>query len=116
MTPSTCMKLEVQDREIYTDKKLMVLVIKNLVDNGIKYGTDNCVLLRTTYSKLEVISRGEALKHDLKYYTEPFSQEEKRSSGFGLGLYIVYSILQKLHYTLEYRHEDGKNIFMFELK
>ena len=112
MTPTSCIKVEIEDVALTTDVKLMTLVIKNLLDNGMKYGKDKCVMLTTTDGQIEVISKGDALEHELTYYTEPFSQAEKRSSGFGLGLYIVHSILEKLGYQLGYKHEDGKNTFM----
>jgi len=112
MTQSSCIHTEIENIALTTDKKLMVLVIKNLIDNGMKYGKDKCVMLQTNGKIIEVISGGDALEHPLSYYTEPFSQAEKRSSGFGLGLYIVHSILEKLGYRLEYKHKDGKNIFM----
>ena len=112
MTQSSCIKTEIEDMALTTDKKLMTLVIKNLIDNGMKYGKDKCVMLSTNNRIIEVVSKGDALPHPLTYYTEPFSQAEKRSSGFGLGLYIVESILEKLGYKLGYKHEDGKNIFM----
>jgi two-component system OmpR family sensor kinase len=112
MTQNSCVKTEIEEIALTTDKKLMALVIKNLVDNAMKYGTGECVFLRTNYNIIEVISEGEALEHELTYYTEPFSQAEKRSSGFGLGLYIVHNILQKLGYRLGYKHSDGKNAFM----
>jgi two-component system OmpR family sensor kinase len=112
MTQNNCLKTEIEEIALTTDKKLMALVIKNLVDNAMKYGTGECVFLRTNYNIIEVISEGEALEHELTYYTEPFSQAEKRSSGFGLGLYIVHNILQKLGYRLGYKHSDGKNAFM----
>jgi len=112
MVSNSCMKIEAKEIALATDKKLMALVIKNLVDNGIKYGKSKCVCIRTNKDTIEIVSDGEALKHELDYYTEPFSQEEKRSSGFGLGLYIVFNILKKLEYELGYRYEDGKNIFM----
>ena len=112
MTQSSCIHTEIENIALTTDKKLMVLVIKNLIDNGMKYGQDKCVMLRTNGKIIEVISQGDALEHPLSYYTEPFSQAEKRSSGFGLGLYIVHSILEKLGYRLGYKHKDEKNIFM----
>ncbi|SFV90156.1 Putative two-component sensor [hydrothermal vent metagenome] len=112
LSESSCITIEIEERGITTDKKLMVLVLKNLMDNGIKYGKDKCVTVRTRKGILEVLSKGEPLDHPLSYYTEPFSQAEKRSSGFGLGLYIVDSILQKIGYRLDYRYEDGMNIFM----
>jgi two-component system OmpR family sensor kinase len=112
MSQTACLKVEIEDLALTTDKKLMALVIKNLIDNAMKYGTGECVLLHTNYNIVEVISEGPALEHELSYYTEPFSQAEKRSSGFGLGLYIVHNILEKLGYKLGYRHDDGKNVFM----
>ena len=114
MAESGYVKLELKNRALTTDVKLMALAIKNLLDNGLKYGQKKCVILRSNGQVIEVISEGEKLQHPLSYYTEPFSQEEKRSSGFGLGLYIVHSILEKLGYHLGYRYEEGKNIFMIE--
>lgn len=106
--------VEINDRALTTDIRLLALAIKNLLDNGIKYGQGKPVLLRTNAKTIEVVSRGEALQHPLTYYTEPFSQEEKRSSGFGLGLYIVHNILEKLGYELGYHYEESKNIFIIE--
>jgi len=97
-----------------SDIKLLALAIKNLLDNGIKYSTDKHVTLRSAWEGLEVRSQGDELQHPLSYYIEPFSQEEKRSSGFGLGLYIVHSILEKLGCKLGYRYEDGNNVFIIE--
>ena len=108
--------VEIDNIALHTDGKLLALAIKNLLDNGIKYSNDRQVLLRTVGDKrIEIVSRGEELNHPLTYYTEPFSQEEKRSSGFGLGLYIVHSVLKKLGCELGYRYEEGENIFEFEI-
>jgi len=112
MTQNSGIDIDIEDIALMTDKKLMALVIKNLIDNGLKYGNGSPIVLHTDNDIIEVISGGEALKHPLSYYTEPFSQAEKRSSGFGLGLYIVHSILEKLGYRLGYKHKDNKNIFM----
>lgn len=112
MSQRASVEISISDMALTTDKKLMTLVIKNLLDNGIKYGSDKQVFLRTREGIIEIVSKGERLEHPLSYYTEPFSQAEKRSTGFGLGLYIVHSILEKLGYQLEYTHNEGKNIFM----
>lgn len=106
-------KLEYSDEVIYTDKSLLALVLKNLIDNGIKYSSDHIATVSVVGNKIIVKSKGQPLKEDLSYYIEPFSQEEKRSSGFGLGLYIVATILEKLNYTFRYRYDakEGENIF-----
>ncbi|WP_457603042.1 ArsS family sensor histidine kinase [Nitratifractor sp.] len=105
--------LKYSDRPLHTDVKLLALVLKNLMDNGIKYSPDHHVSLMTVGNRIEVRSVGTPLKEDLSYYIEPFSQEEKRSHGFGLGLYIVANILEKLGYGFRYRYdkEKGENVF-----
>ena len=105
---------EVKNIALATDVKLLSLAIKNLLDNGIKYSKDKHVTIRSVGDGLEISSKGEKLQHPLSYYIEPFSQEEKRSSGFGLGLYIVHNILEKLGCGLDYKYEDGKNIFIIK--
>ncbi|HQR73118.1 MAG TPA: ArsS family sensor histidine kinase [Sulfurovum sp.] len=109
--------IDVENIALTTDVKLLSLAIKNLLDNGIKYSKNKEVTLKSTpEGSLEVISQGEALQHPFSYYIEPFSQEEKRSSGFGLGLYIVHSIVEKLGWRLGYRYEAGNNIFVIYTK
>jgi two-component system OmpR family sensor kinase len=104
--------IEIKNITFQTDYRLLALAIKNLLDNGIKYSSDHKVkLVAKDWKLIKIISKGDGLQHPISYYTEPFSQEEKRSEGFGLGLYIVHSILEKLNYTLGYRYEDGQNIF-----
>jgi len=105
--------LKITDRPLYTDKKLLALTLKNLMDNGIKYGTDKHVHVITVGNRIEVRSKGEPLKETFAFYTEPFSQDEKRSHGFGLGLYIVNNILEKLGYGFSYHYDkgSGENIF-----
>ncbi len=113
MTDPEKYTLHYTDRPLHTDVKLLALVLKNLMDNGIKYSPDHHVSLMTVGNRIEVRSVGEPLKEDLSYYIEPFSQEEKRSHGFGLGLYIVANILEKLGYGFRYRYdkEKGENVF-----
>lgn len=113
MTDKSKYELHASDRPLHTDVKLLALVLKNLMDNGIKYSPDHHVRLVTVGKRIEVRSVGAPLKEDLSYYTEPFSQEEKRSHGFGLGLYIVANILEKLGYGFRYRYDKqtGENVF-----
>lgn len=107
--------INIEDKAtITTDIKLLSLAVKNLLDNALKYGDGEIMVIANTNS-IQVISIGNSLEHPLDYYLEPFTQEEKRNSGFGLGLYIVYNIVNRLNYKLNYFHKNGKNIFELQL-
>ncbi len=96
---------------LVTDPKLLALAIKNLLDNAIKYSEDEKATITTNTQSIKVLSKGKSLEYPLEYYLEPFTQEEKRNPGFGLGLYIVNNIAKRLNYTLNYYHKNGYNIF-----
>jgi len=97
-----------KDYSVEVDFELFTLVIKNLLDNGIKYSTDKHIVVVIDDNKIEIINHAEALNEPLENYFKPFHTSKK---GLGLGLYIVKSILDIHQMELDYRHEDGKNIF-----
>jgi len=96
---------------IITDAKLLSLALKNLIDNALKYSEDSHTTIIADSKSIKVLSKGKSLEHPLEYYLEPFTQEEKRQQGFGLGLYIVNNIIQQLDYTLHYYYKDSSNVF-----
>lgn len=105
-----------EDISIEADFKLFAIAIKNMIDNALKYSTDKKVIIRVQKDKIEFLNRGEPLEHDISYYIEPFVKGASSSQSFGLGLYIVVSILEAHNMKLNYRYEDGYNIFSFERK
>ena len=107
--------IQTEDELLNTDPKLLSLAIKNLLDNAMKYSTDKKATIVTNKKSIKVLSKGKSLEHPLEYYLEPFTQEEKRNSGFGLGLYIVNNIAKRLNYTLHYSHKNDYNIFELRL-
>ncbi len=96
---------------IKTDSRLLSLALKNLIDNAVKYAEDGKTKIIADNKSIKVISKGKSLENPLEYYLEPFTQEEKRQKGFGLGLYIVNNIIKHLKYKLNYQYKDGYNIF-----
>ncbi len=102
---------KINDFNLNADTAMLSVALKNLIDNAIKFSTNKHTSINANKHRIDVISQGEPLKFDLEYYTEPFSQEEKRSDGFGLGLYIVKTIANLHDYKLIYNHQKGKNIF-----
>ena len=105
----------IEDFDFKVDNSMMPIALKNLIDNAIKFSPNKKAIVDANKEKIEIISLGEQLNHELSYYTEAFSQEEKRSDGFGLGLYIVKTIVNLHGYKLEYKYEGGRNYFIINM-
>ena len=96
----------ISSEKLNCDYKSMVIVFKNLMDNGIKYGKN----FRVEYINDSIcfLSEGKELSYPLEYYTEPFISENQ---SFGMGLYIAKEILNIHNLELEYRYSAGVNSF-----
>lgn len=101
------------DISINVDFKLFSLAIKNILDNGIKYSTDQKIKVMTSEDTIDFYTTGEPLSRPFEHYLEPFTQGENKSKGLGLGLYIVDHIVKAHGLTFSHRYENGKNIFSF---
>jgi len=100
------------EKRVKVDFYLLSMVIKNLIDNGLKYSTDKKVHLKENKNSLDVYSNGRRLKRPLNDYFEPFHNEvDICKQGMGLGLYIIKSVLDIHEMRLEYKHEEGVNVF-----
>jgi len=99
---------------IGVDFNLFTIVIKNLIDNAIKYSNDSLVYIDCEEQKIYFSSYGDKLNYDFKHYLEPFFKgdlNDINQRGFGLGLYIANEILLKHGFKFSYEYMDGKNIF-----
>lgn len=102
--------------KILTNFKLFSIVLKNLIDNGLKYSVDNKVIIEVDENKIVFGNKGDCLSQDLQSYFEPFSKNESNNQdGFGLGLYIVHNILKLNGFELLYSYKDGINLFSIQL-
>ena len=98
----------INDYSIEVDFELFILVIKNLLDNAIKYKTQTKIIVQANNHKLAIVNKGSKLEEPMENYYKPFHASKQ---GLGLGLYIVKSILDIHHKKLDYRYENGENIF-----
>ena len=99
-------------KKLNVDLNLFSMAVKNLIDNALKYSSDNKVIIQEDKNKLLFISKGNKLSKPLEEYFKPFHNDTKnKNHGMGLGLYIVYSILNLHQFGFEYKYNNGNNIF-----
>ncbi len=92
--------------------ELFTFVFKNLIDNALKYSQNNDCYIECKDNKIHFISKGEKMDKTLEYYLRAFTKsEDKSSESFGLGLYIVDTILKKHNLCLSYEHSNTYNYF-----
>ena len=98
---------------VSVDFKLFTTAIKNMIDNGLKHSEDTFVQIHINQQFLCFKNRGKGLQEKLDYYTQAFVQGGTQKDSFGLGLYIVNTILEAHKMRLDYAYEDGVNAFYF---
>ncbi len=102
------------DIKIHANYRLYTTAIKNMIDNAMKYSSDGHVRIYVNErGELCFENKGERLSHPLHYYIEPFTKDNPSKNSFGLGLYLVDSILKAHDQVLAYEYENGVNRFIF---
>lgn len=100
------------DVMIVADLELFSLMLKNLIDNAIKYSDDKSCEIICSGDYIIVRNKGVQLKKTFDYYLKPFVREQNTQvEGMGLGLYIINNICNLHGYNLTYSYEDGYHTF-----
>lgn len=99
---------------IDADINYLSIALKNLIDNGLKYGTQLPVYIVAKDNSIYVKSKGKKLEKPLEFFCEAFTQGDnsRNQSGYGLGLSLVKRILIKHNFELSYEYENEFNIFI----
>ena len=100
-----------EDFKINGDLYYLSIVLKNLIDNALKYATSYPIQIDVKLNTISVSNKGKKLSKQLEYYLKPFTQELSQRDGFGLGLSIVKKIIDKHDFRLEYSYRNESNIF-----
>ena len=89
----------------------LTIILKNLIDNAMKYADEFPIIIQTENNQIYIKNIASELSNDLIYYIQPFTREPNQQQGHGLGLNIVYKILELHNFTLNYKYKDSYNIF-----
>jgi len=96
---------------LHVDFELFSVVLKNLLDNALKY-SEQKPTLKISNDLIRICSKGEELSLEKQDFSKPFNRAyENSSAGLGLGLYITDAILKKHNFKLDYRYHNGSNYF-----
>lgn len=105
--------------EVITDKLLICIVLKNLLSNSLTFRDANregLVQIHLTgyndYFEIEVIDDGEGISDSVKEKIfDMFYRGSERSTGSGLGLYIVKKIVDQLSGHIQFTCNGGVTRF-----
>ena len=102
-------------QSLYADFEMISLVIKNLIDNAIKYKTQGQIEICIAKKNKRKKNYGNPLPYTLKDHSKPFFKDSKsNTSGLGLGIYIIKSTLETQGLELDYFHQNNQNIFIIK--
>ena len=106
-------KIKGEHKTLLIDKELFKIVLKNLIENALKYSNSE-VEINITPTYLEVIDKGVGVKpKEIEKITQKFYRANNRwSNSLGLGLFIVKKILELHNFSFEIKSQDG---FIFRI-
>lgn len=99
---------------VMADPRLLEIALSNLFENGVKFRMEgSSAKCSFECGKICIKNSGEPLETPIDKYFEPFFKETsiRNQTGTGLGLYLVKKVLEIQGLGLDYRFEDGVNIF-----
>jgi two-component system OmpR family sensor kinase len=100
---------------INVDFDFFSIVLKNLIDNAIKYNTNGNPQIFIEKNHIKIVNKGSALSKDINEYYKPFNNDyETAQSGLGLGLYISNNIIKLHKFDLEYEYKDSYHNFVIK--
>lgn len=102
------------DVSIISDKDHLSNILNNLIDNAIKYSGDSVTIkVRCTSDEISISDNGIGIPQKSipyifnKFYRVPHGNLQD-VRGYGIGLYYVKSILDKMGWTISVKSKEGK--------
>lgn len=115
---SMSLSVVLEEDEVRADAKALRSILSRLLDNAVKFGTENTTIELNTRSlsdgkvRVTLLNEGKSVKSELiAKILKPFSLDENvmhHSKGTGLGLSVVQALLHRLGTQLELESPKGR--------
>ncbi|EKT0454392.1 HAMP domain-containing histidine kinase [Campylobacter jejuni] len=100
------------DALINVDMEIFSVILKNLIDNALKYSNNDTCELFCCKECFIIKNPGKPLAEPIEHYLEAFTREKHNQvKGMGLGLYIVSEVCKLHNFDLIYFYDNGKHCF-----
>lgn len=97
---------------IHIDIDFFSLLLKNMLDNALKYSNDNTCELECFENYFTITNQGAPLTDSIEYYFQAFTRRNHlRTEGMGLGLYIMNEICKLHGFEISYHYTENKHCF-----
>ncbi len=116
--------IDIQDEfSVVADKEHLSNVLNNLIDNAIKYSGDSVKIeIKCRGNEISIADNGIGIPEKSipflfnKFYRVPHGNRQD-VRGYGIGLYYVKSILDKMGWTISVKSKEGKgSVFTIKTK
>lgn len=112
-----------EEISVVSDKEHLSNIFNNLIDNAIKYSGESVIIdISCHYNEIKVSDNGIGIPEKSipyifnKFYRVPHGNRQD-VRGYGIGLYYVKSILDKMGWTISVRSKEGKGtVFTIKYK
>lgn len=100
------------DALINVDIEIFSVILKNLIDNALKYSNNGTCELVCCKECFAIKNPGKPLTEPIEHYLEAFTREKHNEvKGMGLGLYMVSEVCKLHNFNLIYFYDDSKHCF-----
>jgi len=111
-------KKELNSCKIKADPDHIDMLIKNLIDNAIKYAKPNsCINIILSNCSFIISNEGKTInKDEISQIFKRYKRFDKATGGFGIGLNIVLTISKKYNFKIDVESKNSLTIFKIYFK